>query len=44
MVNDLKTENLFKGIMYITGIEKLKERINIQHTTQEEEIFKKLSK
>ena len=31
-------------MLYVTGIEKLKERINVQYTTHEEEAFKKLSK
>ena len=44
MVNDLRSENLSKGIFYVTGIEKTKDRSFISYTTQEEEAFKKLSK
>ena len=36
MVNDIKSENLFRGVMYVTGVEKLKERTHIQYTTHEE--------
>jgi DNA replication licensing factor MCM5 len=43
-VQDMKFDNLSKGYMYVTGIEKLKERSSFQYTDQEEEIFKTLSK
>ena len=35
-VNDLKFENLSKGYIYVTGIEKLKERANFQYDEHEE--------
>lgn len=44
MVNELKSDNLSKGIFYVVGIEKLKERTHIKYTSQEEEEFKRLSK
>jgi DNA replicative helicase MCM subunit Mcm2 (Cdc46/Mcm family) len=44
MVNELKSDNLSKGVFYVTGIQKLKDRTHIKYTTQEEESFKKLSK
>jgi len=44
MVQELKQESLSKGYLYVTGIEKLKERSNFQYTEQEEEIFKSMSK
>jgi DNA replication licensing factor MCM5 len=44
LVNDLKTEQLSRGYMYVTGIQKTKERAEINYTEQEEEIFKRMSK
>lgn len=44
MVLDLKTESLSRGYLYVTGIEKIKERSNFQYTEHEEEIFKTMSK
>lgn len=44
MVMDLKVENLSKGYLYVTGIEKIKERSSLQYSDQEEEIFKTMSK
>ena len=40
LVNDLKTEQLSRGYMYVTGIQKTKERAELSYTEQEEEIFK----
>ena len=34
-VIDVKSDNLFKQLLYVTGVEKMKERSNIQYTTQE---------
>lgn len=36
MVNDLKSDNLSKGMFYVVGIEKLKDRTHIKYTTHEE--------
>lgn len=44
MVNDLKSDHLSKGLFYVVGIQKLKDRTHIKYTTHEEESFKKLSK
>ena len=44
MVQELKQESLSKGYLYVTGIEKIKERSSFQYTEQEEEIFKTISK
>lgn len=35
MVNDLKSDNLSKGVFYVVGIHKLKDRTHIKYTTQE---------
>jgi DNA replicative helicase MCM subunit Mcm2 (Cdc46/Mcm family) len=43
-VHDIKTENLSKGYMYVTGIEKVKERTSFQYTDQEEEVYKNMSR
>lgn len=43
MVNDMRTDNLSRGVFYITGIQKTKDRAFVQYTTQDEEDFKKLS-
>lgn len=43
-VYELKTENLSKGYIYVTGIEKIKERSNFHYSEQEEEIFKSMSR
>ncbi len=32
LVNDLKTDQLNKGYMYVTGIQKIKERSEISYT------------
>lgn len=44
MVNDLRSDNLSKGVFYVVGIQKLKDRTHIKYTTHEEEAFKKMSK
>jgi DNA replicative helicase MCM subunit Mcm2 (Cdc46/Mcm family) len=35
-VYELKSENLSKGYIYVTGIEKIKERSNFHYSEQEE--------
>lgn len=44
LVNDLKTDQLNKGYLYVTGVQKIKERAEITYTEQEEEMFKTMSK
>jgi DNA replication licensing factor MCM5 len=44
LVADMKSENLSKGYIYVSGIEKLKERSTHHFTEQEEEEFKLMSK
>jgi len=44
MVNDLKSDNLSKGVFFVTGIQKLKDRTHVKYSTEEEEQFKKLSR
>lgn len=34
-VQDMKYENLSKGYLYVTGIEKVKERSNFQYSDQD---------
>jgi DNA replicative helicase MCM subunit Mcm2 (Cdc46/Mcm family) len=43
-VRELKSDNLSKGYIYVTGIQKVKERSNFQFSEAEEEIFKSMSK
>lgn len=43
-VRDIKSDNLSKGYIYVTGIQKIKERSNFQFTETEEETFKTMSK
>ena len=40
MVNDMKFENLSRGVFYVSGIQKTKDRTFIEYTTYEEEQFK----
>jgi len=35
-VQEMKNDNLSKGYLYVTGIEKLKERSNFQYSDQDE--------
>jgi len=35
-VEEMKNDNLSKGYLYVTGIEKLKERSNFQYSDQDE--------
>ena len=45
MVQDMQSQQeLGFGYIYVTGIEKVKERISVHYSQQEEEQFKKLSK
>jgi len=44
MVQDMQQQELGYGYIYVTGIQKIKERLSVQYTQQEEELFKKLSK
>lgn len=44
LVADLKTDQLNKGYLYVTGIQKMKERAEVSYTEKEEEIFKQMSK
>lgn len=44
MVQDIKDKQLGYGYLYVTGIEKIKERVSIQYTQQEEENFKKMAR
>jgi DNA replicative helicase MCM subunit Mcm2 (Cdc46/Mcm family) len=45
IINDSKYEHsICRGSMYVTGIEKLRERTTFQYTQSEEEIFKKMAK
>lgn len=43
-VHDMKTDNLSKGYVLATGIEKLKARTNLQYSDYEEETFKAMGK
>jgi hypothetical protein len=36
LVNDVKGEMLAKGYLYVTGIQKIKERSDISYSEQEE--------
>jgi DNA replication licensing factor MCM5 len=44
LVNDSKGDQLSKGYIYVTGIEKTKERADVSYTEAEEEIFRNMSK
>ena len=44
LVNDLKNDNISKSYIYVTGIEKRKERITTQYSAEEQETFKKFAK
>jgi DNA replication licensing factor MCM5 len=43
-VYDLKSDNLSKGYLYVTGILKLNERSSFSYTEEEEEEFKNMAK
>ncbi len=44
IIGDSKGESISKGSIYVTGIEKLRERTSFQYTQNEEETFKKMAK
>lgn len=44
IIGDSKGEAVSKGSIYVTGIEKLRERTSFQYTQQQEETFKKMAK
>lgn len=44
MVQDIKAQSLGYSYIYVTGIQKIKERLSVQYTQQEEESFKKMAK
>lgn len=44
LVSDLKTDQLNKGYLYVTGIQKIKERAEISYSEKDEELFKQMSK
>lgn len=44
MVQDIKSQSLGYSYIYVTGIQKVKERLSVQYTQQEEEAFKKMAK
>lgn len=43
-VQEMKVDNLSKGYIYVTGIQKQKERSKFIYSDQEEETFKVMSK
>lgn len=44
MVQEIEMQQLGFGYLYVTGIQKIKERVSVNYSQQEEEQFKKMSK